>query len=295
MPHYRVVWSDIWPTVTSVDIEIDANTKRVEEVSFGNLNLHRPSPKVAVTPEPRYTPTSRVNPEYARKLLPIVLRAVDDYGETLSLRVPRPLNTNHVERFILADNGGWPSSFLRLSNGWWFAYRNSMVNGFYAPGNLTSLPQYQSHVLVKNVVGKWNLTETQAIQLVARTLAKLNYPSNLVHIDFAPRVGKPAIQSIPRYAIRWDYTPPSRHSETEGDVDFELQSKVEAEVDAEKGELKALYYDDKAYWHHPPAIDVPISLPTPASNRPPDDASGRALSNRRPSRPQSAFNPPVPR
>jgi hypothetical protein len=237
-----------------------------------------------------------VNPEYARRLLPIVLRAVDDYGKTLSLPVPRPLTTNHVERFILSDNGGWPSSFLKLSNGWWFAYRNSMVNGFYAPGNLTSKPLYQGRVLVTDVRGKWNLTQTQAIQLVVRALAKFNYPSNLVHIDFQPTVGKPAIPGIPHYALHWSYTPPSRHSETEGDVDYDLQSKVEAEVDADKGELKALYYDDVAYWNHPPAIDVPISLPV---ERGPDQAraapSGKAPLKKPPTRPQSAFNTPLPR
>ena len=26
------------------------------------------------------------------------------------------------------------------------------------------------------------------------------------------------------------------------------------------GELKSLYYDDKAYWNHSPKIDVPITL-----------------------------------
>jgi hypothetical protein len=92
VPRYRVVWSDIWPTVTSVDIEIDANTKRVERLYMRNVNLHRPSPKVAVVPPSRNTPPSRVNPEYARRLLPIVLRAVVDYGKTLSLPVPRPVH-----------------------------------------------------------------------------------------------------------------------------------------------------------------------------------------------------------
>ena len=54
---------------------------------------------------------------------------------------------------------------------------------------------------------------------------------------------------IPRYSITWAYAP-------NGD----LQSKVEAEVDAQRRELKSLYYDDQAYWNHPPKIDVPMTL-----------------------------------
>jgi hypothetical protein len=302
VPHYRIVWKDIWPGGRSVDIEIDAETRRLEALKILNLNLQRPSPKVAVVPPLRNVPSNQVNPVYARKLLPIVLLAVDEYIRTLSLPVSAPLNTNLVERFIVADNGGWPSSFLKLSNGWWFVYRNNMVSGFYAPGNLTSLPQYQGRVLIKDVAGKWNLTETQAVQLVSRAMAKLHYPSNLVHMDFQPTIGKPAIPGIPRYALRWRYTPPSLHSEKEGDVDFGLQSKIEAEVDADKGELKALYYDDMAYWNHPPPIDVPISISAEmgeprnkqSDQRQRNESAKKPLRSK-PSRPQSDFNSPIPK
>jgi hypothetical protein len=44
-----------------------------------------------------------------------------------------------------------------------------------------------------------------------------------------------------------------------------LVSKVEAEVDADKGELKSLYYDNTAYWNHPPPVGAPITLPPSAS------------------------------
>ena len=40
----------------------------------------------------------------------------------------------------------------------------------------------------------------------------------------------------------------------------DLQSKVEAEVNADNGKLESLYYDDKAYWESRPPIDVPISI-----------------------------------
>ena len=70
-------------------------------------------------------------------------------------------------------------------------------------------------------------------------------------LDFQPGFRRPVLPGIPRLFIFWS---------TENEDD--LQSKVEAEVDLDKGELKSLYYDDKAYWKHPPPIDVPITLPT---------------------------------
>jgi len=39
-------------------------------------------------------------------------------------------------------------------------------------------------ILIKEFVGEWNITEAQAIELVRNTLAKLNYPTNLIHMDF---------------------------------------------------------------------------------------------------------------
>jgi hypothetical protein len=51
--------------------------------------------------------------------------------------------------------------------------------------------------------------------------------------------------------------PRTFHSPVQND---DLESKVEAEVDTEKRQLKSLYYDDKAYWNHPPIFDLPITL-----------------------------------
>jgi hypothetical protein len=74
----------------------------------------------------------------------------------------------------------------------------------------------------------------------------------------------------------------------------ELVSKVEAEVDANKGELKSLYYDNTAYWKHPPPIDVPISLPTPARRTDtPIPSSSQRFGNGPPRKPPLGFNTPT--
>lgn len=254
LPYYRIKWMDPGTGSEAVDIGINADAKRVERIYLQlNENLRRPPPKIDVpTPLARIRP--HVNPEYAWKLLPIVLRAVEDYSKTLGLPIQGPLTTNQVARFEVGDNGGWPHSELELTNGWQFVYRNSMVNGYYAPDNLFHFRREGQRTLIKDYAGKWNLTEAQAIALVKRTLAKLNYPTNLVHMDFKPQVIKPKVPGIPRYNFYWE-----RSDETHDD----LESRISAEVDADRGELKSLYFDNRAYWNHPPKIDVPISLPEP--------------------------------
>ncbi len=251
LPYYRIEWLDPFGS-TAADVGVNANLKRVERISFGlSENLRRAPPKIDIpTPLARLRPSS--NAEYAWKLIPIVLRAVDDYGKTLGLPVPRPLTTNHIARFELSDNGGWPHSVVELTNGWQFVYRNSMVNGYYAPDNLFWFRRKGQRTLVKDYAGRWNVTEAEAIKLVSQRIAKLNYPTNLIHIDFAPKIRKPALPGIPRYFLSWEFL-----NATQDDI----VSKVEAEVDADKGELKSVYFDNQTFWGKPPPIDEPITVP----------------------------------
>jgi hypothetical protein len=284
VPHYDISWpSPIG--APSVQVEINGNTKRFERICLRNIALERPLPKLAVFPprDDRFPVWPEVSLAYASRLLPIVLTAVQEYAQKLALPLPKPLTTNHVARFSVADNGGWPHSELELTNGWRFIYRNSMVNGFYAPDNL--FKNDDKPIRVKAFLGQWRFTELEARALVRRTLAKLNYPTKLVHFEVEPQVIKPALPGIPRYMFYWYYN-----------RDDDLQSTIWAEVDADKKELKSLYFDDKSYWNHPPPIDVPISLPlAPTTNQTPLGAPGRVPFDRPPSRPQSSFNPPVPR
>jgi len=249
VPRYRIEWLDPRQGVSpSIDIEIDADAKRVEQMVLLNRSLYRPAPKVEVASQAARQSSSQVNPKYAWKLLPLVLSAIDDYGKKLSLPLPRPLTSNHVARFALADNGGWPHATLELTNGWRFIYRNSMVNGFYAPDNFFSSDNRP--ILIKEFLGTARIKDAEAIELIRHVIRKLDYSTNLVHFDFEPVLRKPALPNIPRAFIYW-------HTRGEDD----LQSKIEAEVDLEKRHLKSLYYDDKAYWNHPPPIDVPLSVP----------------------------------
>ncbi len=257
VPRYRIKWlnprigSDAQAGEASVDIEINADAKRVESLSIAfNPHLRRPWPKIDVVPVCRREESSRVNPDYAWTLVPIVLRAIDDYGKALDLPIPRPLTTNHVARFHLQDNLGRPHCEVDLTDGWRFIYRDNMVNGYYMPDNLFNSDQHP--ILIKDFVGQWNITENEAIALIRHSIGRLNHPAKLVRMDFRPRIRKPALPGIPRYWIEW-------HCENETHDD--LVSKVEAEVDADRRELKSLYFEHKAFWGRRPPIDVPISLP----------------------------------
>ena len=90
------------------------------------------------------------------------------------------------------------------------------------------------------------------------------------------------ISGIPRFFVSWSYAPQE-----------ELLSRVEAEVDACEGELKSLYYDDMAYWGHPPPVGVPLTLPAP----PPADgtlapAPAKPPPKGPPGKPPRGFNAP---
>jgi nitrogen fixation protein len=216
--------------------------------------LQKPAPKVTIVPPRAHDRfdsliPSPVSPEYAWKLIPLMLAAIDGYGQKLSLPIPKALTTSNVARIEVHNNEGWPHAEVTLTNGWRFVYRHTMVNGYYAPDNFFDSDNRKIHI--RDFEGKWNLTTNQAIEVVRKAISKLNYPTNNVHMDFAPTVYPASVdkEHIPRLRFEWYYS-----------VHDELQSRLEAEVNTESGKLESLYYDDKAYWGSRPPIDVPITL-----------------------------------
>ncbi len=257
IPHYRIQWLNPRGGFPSVDIEVNGNRKRIEAMDFFNRNLNRPPPKIDVQPETLrkgdvgwWTTRPLINPEYGYRLLPIVMKAVDEYGKKLDLPLPRPLTTNHVERFKCEDNGGWPHSEFELTNGYRFIYRNSMVNGFYAPDEFFASDKRK--ILIRDFTGKWNMTESEVVALARKTVARLGYPKGFAHTEEQPQIQKPVMvgkELIPRYKVIWMHPNPQ-----------EMTQWIEVEVDADKGTVKSLYFDDQSFWGHPPKIDIPISL-----------------------------------
>ncbi len=257
---YYLEWFDPHGS-DAVEIKIDPHTGKIERAYLRSPNLVQRSPKINVVPSllpnshdwfTSHIPPQKINPEYAYQLLPIMFEAIDDYAQKLSLPIPRPLTTNNVARVEIYNNGGWPHCVVETTNGWLFIYRHTMVNGFYSPNVFNTLG-YRP-LRVKDFEGKWNLTTNQAIELVKNNLARLDFPTNNIHMDFGPNIiyaSGDFKKDIPRYFFEWEY---------ENAAHDDLQSKVEAEVNADNGTLESLYYDDKAYWNSRPPIDVPISV-----------------------------------
>jgi hypothetical protein len=237
-----------------VTAEVNAETGVMESFEFSPVNgLQKPAPKLTVIPPPGHArfdsmiPPS-MSPGYAWKLIPIMFKAIQEYAQKLSLPIPIPLTTNNVAKVEAVNNDGWPHCEIWLTNGWHFVYRHTMVNGYYTPDNFFDSDNRKIHIA--DFEGKWNLTTNQAIEVVRGALAKLDYPTNNVHMDFLPHVYAAGIDAehIPRLRFEWYYS-----------VQYELQSRLEAEVNMDNGKLESLYYDDKAYWNSRPSIDVPIS------------------------------------
>lgn len=159
------------------------------------------------------------------------------------------MSTNNIALIEAHNNEGWPHCEITLTNGWRFVYRHCMVNGYYAPDNFFDSDNRKIHI--SDFAGKWNLTTNQSIEVVRRAMEKLDYPTNNVHMDFAPKVYTAAVdkEHIPRLRFEWYY-----------ETNSELQSRLEAEVNADTGALESLYYDDKSYWNCRPPIDAPISI-----------------------------------
>jgi len=257
IPHYQIQWFDprsVGQSPACVEMDIDAQAGRVARVRFLTKSLWRSLPNLNahLQRDPTSPSWPSVNPNYARQLVPFVLKAVEEYGQRLKLPVPHPLTTNHVARFRVEEDRNSPHVEVYLTNGWRFDFNHTQVNGFYAPDDLFSVYSERRPIRLKDFRGKWNMTEVEAKELVRKTVAKLGYQTNLVHFEVEPQVHKSTMPDIPRVKFYWNYIV--------GPNDL-LQSSVSAEVDADKRELKSLYFYDQSFYNPGPKIDAPILLP----------------------------------
>jgi hypothetical protein len=257
VPHYRVQWLDPRGNgmSVSVDMDINADAKRVERIAFSNKNLERPPPKLNVVPPRDFNAPElpAVNPEYARQLVPFVLQAINEYAQKLSLPITLPVTTNQIARFQLSENNGGPYCNVEMTNGWRFLYEDTRVSGYTASDDFFTSQDRPIHIT--DFVGPWKLDEKQAIDVVKGTIAKLGYPTTIVHFEVQPQIAKPALSGIPRFMFYWYYSRPE---------DQFTRSAISAEVDANTGKLKSLYCADISFSQEKPPIKVPILLPRPA-------------------------------
>ncbi len=261
VPRFQVRWRDPRGGDAAV-LEVNAQDRRVESLRFvGRRTLYRPPPAVTVQPGrlPPESPLQKlneaggVNPAYALRLVPLVLEAIGDWSGRLGWSLALPLTTNHVERFYVSDQGGWPHAEVTLTNGWFFRFRNSGLTQASSPRSFFESDRLPFRF--RDYVGQWKLTEDQAIERARQALARLDFPAGFLHTAEAPRVVRPeeiaGLPTIPRLQLEWAW--PNRE---------ERSQWIQVEVDAERGTVESILVDDTRLWGKPPLIDVPIADPS---------------------------------
>lgn len=267
LPRYRIKW--LAPDGRKVtEVEVNAEKKRIESIRFNNIvALKRPNPKVRVEPAPldpnnhwqrvwihNNDQPNDINHEYAYRLAPVVFKAAEDWARKFDFNLPLPITTNHVKRFYCSNNGGVPYVELTLTNNWEFTYRVNCIT--YAGSPRRFFESENLPFRVKDFVGKWNLTEDQAIDLARQTVAKFGGPPGFLRVDKKPRVRRPtpvgAMPTIPRLWIEWRYPP---------DPQKRVEQWIELEIDCNKGTVEMIHFDDVRLWDKPPDLGVSIDPP----------------------------------
>lgn len=258
VPHFRIEWHDPRGGVAT-GVEVDANQCRVQRLQFfGRRTLDRPPPEVAVQPA-RLPPghplraqndAGGVNLAYAVRLVPHVLSAIEDWARRLDWNLPLPVTTNHVRRFYISDQGGWPHCEVTFTNGWLFKYRGTNLTLASSPRSFFESDRLPFRF--RDYTGAWRLTEAQAIERARQEIAKLGHPGGPLHTEGDPRVFRPdeiqGMPSIPRLQVEWNW--PSIKERTQW---------IQVEVDCDRGTVETIYVDDGRWWGRGPPIDLPIS------------------------------------
>jgi hypothetical protein len=265
LPRYRITWFAPSAGGGNTEIEVNARDKKIESIRFNNIAaLKRPPPKVGVEPGP-LVPTNSwlrlwkwqneqgdtINHDYAYRLVPVVFKAAEDWARRFNWDLALPISSNQVRRFYCSNNGGVPYVDLTLKDNWQFTYRVNQITYAGSPRRF-----FESDGLpfrVKDFVGKWNLTEDQAIELARQTVSKMGYPLESLHMDTKPKVNRPreikGMPTIPRLWLEWRYP---------ADPAQPVAQWIEVEVDCDKGTIETLHFDDVRLWDKAPDLGVPI-------------------------------------
>jgi hypothetical protein len=177
------------------------------------------------------------------------MRDVTVYAAKLRVELPPRFNTNHVKRFFVEDNGGWPHAELELTNGCRFIFRNTHVVGYFAPDEFWNSDKRK--ITLSEFRGVWRMTDKEMITLARETIVRLGYPEKFVRTEGTPELVKPKGQFaklIPRCKVEWMYPNPGT-----------MTQWSYVEIDADKRRIKAVYFDDESFRTTKPPINVPIS------------------------------------
>jgi hypothetical protein len=192
-----------------------------------------------------------VTAQYSNAVLVAILPYVSDVANRLPLPVIRPVNSDHVERFVCDPRtnhfGGW----LRLTNGFQFWFDHGHVRSFESAHCYFNL---QNPDEIPLFYGTLRITKQEAVQLARTALSKLGYtvPGIMLRDPVAtmpPRIGT---NLIPHYKLTWHTMEPGGYSNVLAQV----------EVNGELKRVEQFSLIGTNFWRENPKVKVvPNRLP----------------------------------
>jgi hypothetical protein len=273
IPRYRFRWLD--PNVPTfqdaaatipalLDVEVNAESGRIEMVVINSRYTRQPSPKVDMAPpllhrkraanNPQGTPTKSVSTAYASAFLNSILPQLSEFiaKAGLSNSVPTKIDRSEITNYICRIIDGKPIAQLFLSNGDRFNYEHGHVEAFYAHDAMDKFPETGD---TSDFLGHINMTTIEAISLCENVMKNMGYTNKfgIPIISYAPGTGTVVCT---RYSYYW------RH--TGADQQF-----ASFEVDMETKRIKSIFLRDPAFERESPKIDLsPTNAPVTGARTP---------------------------
>jgi hypothetical protein len=234
VPHYRFKWKDPVFGRTAVSVEVDAGQKQIQEMQLLSQFFWRSPPEVSVWPR-MGSPKPVVGTASSNDFVEAVLPKISAFAQKLELPFAFPASVSHVERveFVSFDS----DVRIKLTNGYWFVSKGGVLTEFSAPDSVYGRQPPSLDPLLRPVeeyLGRWRVSEKEAIELVHRSIRKLGYTPKEFHANRPPQVSKPEQVGryvVPRYSFRWL----TNEATTSASI-----ALVRAEVNADKGQLSYL-------------------------------------------------------
>lgn len=250
VPRYRFEWRDPIELVTSVGVEVNGTSRRIERLTFASRKLWRDSPKLAIQP-PSTSPTRApkvVSTVQSNALLRVIAPQVSEWSKKLDLPIDLPVTSNSLSRVFIKD----PDWDVRayLTNGYVFFYAQGYVRGLRTQDPFFRRDREDPPVDEKLFLGEWKMSEKEAVVLARETVKKVAGEAEMALMKSEPTVLKPdkvGPYVVPRYWIQWLKSDP-QHAGTD--------LEIGVEVDADKKIIKYLRVFNSRLWEKLPEFST---------------------------------------
>jgi hypothetical protein len=233
IPVYRIMWHSPLETSSvdiAIDVEINADEKKIENMTLLGRCFYRPPPRIEPGPEseaPEY-PVSKTE----------LLRMLTNFAAAFDLPIG-PASANQIA--LVRTLTPWKAD-IRLNNGFRFTYEAGDVRGFAAPDAVFTVDVTRPEPSIGHFLGKWNLTEKNAADIARNAAKRLGYNPNDFGLEREPIIAEPTKvegYTVPRFLLRWI------HNDSSSTV-----SLLDAEINADDGSIKSFYIFKRDWINH---------------------------------------------